>query len=920
LTGTTTITGLTSGNALTVNNSTSTGSIFVAQDNGLQVFGIANGGAVTFQNQTDSTTGLRVLDADGGTAILTIDTVDERVAIGGTPANGLLTIGTNTTAASGGLYFGTDSNIYRSAANALRTGSALTVDGLLTGSLGATISGATTSINASSNFATNINTGTSTGAISIGNSLAGAIALQSASTVGLTGTTTVTGLTTGTALTVNNSTSTGSIFVAQDNGVTVLSVADGGNLLFGSAGDTNLFRTAADTLRTNDSLTVDGSVVLGDASTDTVTFNGQINSNVSFSEAADRTLNVAARASNAAGRSLTIAAGAAGSGASPFTGGTLILQGGAAAGTGSAAGGNITLTGGAGTGSGTSGLVVISNPTYSAATVQNFTSSGSITAANVNSFGTILITSNAAGYTATLGDPAITTAGRVVYVTNSGSFDMTLSVNGGGSGNTVTLKPNTTATMIWNGADWTAAGASSSTDLQAAYNNTATSAGGAELILNASGGAADGLTIRNNATTPITGAILEVQSSIGNNLFSVNNFGSEFAANGGAEDSSTFSTNWTLVGGASAPVRTTTAGQFATGQAAVSVGTSGANSGVRNNLATSLATSTTYQVSFSAKLASGSFSALDVQYSRDGGTDLEACTNYSTQTLSTSRWTKITCDITTDGTSPSNADLIIRQTDATARTIYIDNVSIRLNSSSATPPNVQIGGGINGGAVTLLTLDQASAPPVGAGDSTYYGSMYYDTVTGRIQCYEADGWGACGSPPNNIITLTPEYAGAVLNGTGVGTMQADFCSNQVGILEINATLCDSGEAVNFYEWTSPQASFQTYSIYLTFQLPDTFESFTDDNTITLDARTTDTTDASVNYELFRSTGSSITECGSDTTVTTANDTWQTVSHNGNENSGCSFVGGDRVIFKLNMTARNNDSAYVSDINFTYTNE
>jgi hypothetical protein len=198
--------------------------------------------------------------------------------------------------------------------------------------------------------------------------------------------------------------------------------------------------------------------------------------------------------------------------------------------------------------------------------------------------------------------------------------------------------------------------------------------------------------------------------------------------------------------------------------------------------------------------------------------------------------------------------------------------------------------------------------------------MYYDTTSGRIQCYEADGWGACGSPPNNIITLTPEYAGSVLNGTGVGTMTADFCSNESGVLSVNSTLCASGEAVNYYAWTSPQATSQTYSVYLTFQLPATFKEFINNNTITLDARTSDTADADVTYEIFRSTGSAITECGSDTTVTSSSNTWQTVSHNGNEYNGCSFAPGDRVIFKLNMTARNNDSVYVSDINFTYTNE
>jgi hypothetical protein len=65
--------------------------------------------------------------------------------------------------------------------------------GLLQGTLGLTVSGAVASINASSNFATNINTGTSTGAVTIGNGAAGAILLQSGTSIGLTGATTVTG-------------------------------------------------------------------------------------------------------------------------------------------------------------------------------------------------------------------------------------------------------------------------------------------------------------------------------------------------------------------------------------------------------------------------------------------------------------------------------------------------------------------------------------------------------------------------------------------------------------------------------------------------------------------------------------------------------------------------------------------------------
>ncbi len=62
--------------------------------------------------------------------------------------------------------------------------------GLLQSQLGLTTSGAATNINAGSgadfNFATNINTGTSTGAVSIGNSAAGTIVLQSGGAINLT--------------------------------------------------------------------------------------------------------------------------------------------------------------------------------------------------------------------------------------------------------------------------------------------------------------------------------------------------------------------------------------------------------------------------------------------------------------------------------------------------------------------------------------------------------------------------------------------------------------------------------------------------------------------------------------------------------------------------------------------------------------
>lgn len=81
---TTVISGLSSGSAsaFTVTNSTSTGNIAVFSDNTTNILTLANGGGATFRNQTDSTTGFKIQDADGGTSIFNIDTTNERVGIG----------------------------------------------------------------------------------------------------------------------------------------------------------------------------------------------------------------------------------------------------------------------------------------------------------------------------------------------------------------------------------------------------------------------------------------------------------------------------------------------------------------------------------------------------------------------------------------------------------------------------------------------------------------------------------------------------------------------------------------------------------------------------------------------------------------------------------------------------------------------
>lgn len=811
---------------------------------------------------------------------------------------------------------------------------------------------------------------------------------------------------------------------------------------------------------------------------------------ITLGNAANHTVSLVTAAAGAAGKSLTISAGGAGSGAGALTGGSLVLQGGMGGGV-NGNGGDVLISGGTGTGTGTNGLVIISTPTFAATNNDPncytggtlVSASCTIATATIDSSATIVVGFTKSALTATLPDPTNKTVGRVVYITAAnGSSDFTLSVNGGGTGNEVAMRQNSSATMVWNGNDWAAAGASSSTTLQAAYDNTLQSAGGAELVVSHTGNT-NGLTIRDSSVNPVNGTLMSVQTSSAATLLSINSAVTEYSSDGGAETSgsttSTFPANtWGSVGSAFVSRYTNVGNYVATGKGSVSVTTSTlANDGVKNVLDTTLTANMHYNVSFAARLGSGTFTDLNVYYSVDGttasvpcttshavtssiwskincafaapatgittnnallmrqtaggtartfyidnlsitiaadynyatdpgaddgvnfatnwssvngatvtrsttigndastsaqvvttgsgqgvrnkltinpltgtlyrvtvyaasttagfdnftvrysrnaGGNFDNCADYNTQTVSDtdSIFTEITCYITTSSTPASSPYVYFTQTDSTGRTFYVDTFSMTLTTN--TTPNVQIGSGMNGGPVTLFTLDRAASAPIATNNDAFLGSMYYDTSLGKLQCYEQDGWGACGSSPDNIVTISPEYTNAVMHGTGVGTMSSDICSGSPQ-LQINdgssgqPTICGANETYNFYKWTSPQPSAQTYSIYVTYQLPGTFKQFASGQTSLMGR--TDSSNATVRYSIFRSDSSSLTQCGPSVTVSNGSvSTWQVASANGaTDPATCGFSASNSIVFKIDVVASQNANAYVGNLNFTFSN-
>lgn len=163
----------------------------------------------------------------------------------------------------------------------------------------------------------------------------------------------------------------------------------------------------------------------------------------------------------ATGGLTTLQGGSGGTGAAAL-GGNVLIQGGTANGTGVSNGGNITLQGGTAAGTGTKGLITINGGLIYTTVAYSSAVTATVTQSSVDSYTTILATATATNLVFTVPSPTITTAGRMLNITNTGTNPFTLIA---GSLSYI-LSAGNTAVLVWSGSTWTSAGASS---LQAAY-------------------------------------------------------------------------------------------------------------------------------------------------------------------------------------------------------------------------------------------------------------------------------------------------------------------------------------------------------------------------------------------------------------------------------------------------------------------
>ena len=175
-----------------------------------------------------------------------------------------------------------------------------------------------------------------------------------------------------------------------------------------------------------------------------------------------------------------------------------------------------------------------------------------------------------------------------------------------------------------------------------------------------------------------------------------------------------------------------------------------------------------------------------------------------------------------------------------------------------------------------------------------------------------------------VITLTPEYAGAVLStcqysssgcsgtvdsGSDIGTMTSGAAPPPIG----------SNNAENYYDWTTSQSSNQAYDIVVSIPIPTDFSAWASSTPLTVDVNTSNTTNGTVIGWLYDTTGTSVTAWNTGCALTPGSTSvWTTVTGCNLSTGTYSNAGSKTITLVLQVqAAASGGNTLIGDINLSY---
>jgi hypothetical protein len=272
---------------------------------------------------------------------------------------------------------------------------------------------------------------------------------------------------------------------------------------------------------------------------------------------------------------------------------------------------------------------------------------------------------------------------------------------------------------------------------------------------------------------------LTLQNASSSNILNINTASSQNLITNNSLEVAT--TGWAANNGATLTRNTS---NFWQGNASLSVATTAAaNDGARFNFSTTATTQ--YTLSFYAKVSSGSMSTLQAGYSDDGTTQT-TCTLSSANANTT--WARYTCTFTTGAVSGTRF-IFIRQSDATARTIFLDGIQLE-TASAATPFNpggqLQLLGTINSPLTVRTTQAGQTGLIVDTGNAANVGLVIQGVASQTANLFQWTGHPAGGYVASGAIDSRGRlYVGSNCGAGGTGVC-LDADSANAGVIRISS--------------------------------------------------------------------------------------------------------------------------------------
>lgn len=243
--------------------------------------------------------------------------------------------------------------------------------------------------------------------------------------------------------------------------------------------------------------------------------------------------------------------------------------------------------------------------------------------------------------------------------------------------------------------------------------------------------------------------------------------------------------------------------------------------------------------------------------------------------------------------------------------------TLNIGTTNATSISLNKATLVNVTSTSAFKIQDASANVLLTAD-TSTGTITFGTATNGVVFTAGGGLVANGTARHGKkISLTPEYAGAVLDNTN-DTGGANCATNSNGTLTTGYSTGLTGfgnTTQNYYQWLSSQASAQCYDLVVQVPIPADFSAWSSTTPIAINTYSSNTTNGTIALQAIAGNGTTESNCNYVGTTPASASTW--TASGGSCTLAGSYSAGDTMTLRIRVTSSNSANVRVGNISLSY---